>query len=698
MRHGFPSAVSPAPIDITSAGITVHAPKARRSLPQWLYSEDGYGSDSSDQPPSRPPSTGSVGSVGSVATPITGPGPRARFASFSSLVTAGSTTQPAASSSASSPARRLIKYAFTFPAPTVSAYPTLSKLSRPFQNPTTFTIAIAILVRLALSLGSHSGMATPPMFGDFEAQRHWMELTLRLPVSQWYNYELEWWGLDYPPLTAYVSLFWGWVGELVFSGKERGWFALDASRGNEDPSLKVFMRWTVVLSDALVYIPALVWWTSLRIRSKRSRSTALLVTILQPSLLLVDFGHFQYNSVMLGFTLLSLCCFQTSRDGLGCLFFVLALSFKQMALYYAPAIGSYLLAKCIYTRSFPSFVKFGAVTTMAFLIIFLPFIPSSLQQVIHRIFPLARGLFEDKVANFWCATDVVVKWRRRISRDGLVLLSTGLTVLFFAPSALVFLWPRKDSPVSPRVLPFALLTSSLAFFLFSFQVHEKTILVPMLALIAAIPPVSTAPTDASKFDWNVFGEDTHGVFILANNVACFSMWPLLKRDGLGLQYFTVIAFWNYLAYRPSSGRSLIGAVSKVVYTAIIVLHLLEAVVAVPARYPDLWPVLNVLVSTPVFAALWLWSAAKMYMESWAGGGFGFGGGEGSATTETTDGLASPATTILLPPMSSRTRADSRPRHRKTSTREGLLRARSPLAGFSQGSLAGVAAGGLGGAS
>lgn len=49
------------------------------------------------------------------------------------------------------------------------------------------------------------GMAAPPMHGDFEAQRHWMEITKHLPVKDWYWHDLEWWGLDYPPLTAYHS-------------------------------------------------------------------------------------------------------------------------------------------------------------------------------------------------------------------------------------------------------------------------------------------------------------------------------------------------------------------------------------------------------------------------------------------------------------------------------------------------------------
>lgn len=59
------------------------------------------------------------------------------------------------------------------------------------------------------------------MFGDYEAQRHWMELTIHLPIRQWYTYDLQYWGLDYPPLTAYVSWLCGiaYVTLLFFSFK-----------------------------------------------------------------------------------------------------------------------------------------------------------------------------------------------------------------------------------------------------------------------------------------------------------------------------------------------------------------------------------------------------------------------------------------------------------------------------------------------
>lgn len=55
------------------------------------------------------------------------------------------------------------------------------------------------------------GENVPPMYGDYEAQRHWMELTINLPINQWYKYDLQYWGLDYPPLTAYVS----WICGIV---------------------------------------------------------------------------------------------------------------------------------------------------------------------------------------------------------------------------------------------------------------------------------------------------------------------------------------------------------------------------------------------------------------------------------------------------------------------------------------------------
>lgn len=270
--------------------------------------------------------------------------------------------------------------------------------------------------------------------------------------------------------------------------------------------------------------------------------------LLQPALLLIDFGHFQYNSVMLGLTLLAMNAFTAGHDRLGAIFFVLSLGFKQMALYYAPAIGAYLLAKCFYLgpirgyvllfRALPRsnlllhrtrlFFSLAITTILTFAVLFLPFLnpASSILDPITRIFPFNRGLFEDKVANAWCASDVLVKWRGRLSRESLVRLSAAVTAAGFLPAVLGLLRSgyilrqsknaageeeknkvESSIPMLP-LLPYALLTSSLSFFLFSFQVHEKTILVPLLPLTALL---SGATVGSAVWEWGV----------LVNNVGVF---------------------------------------------------------------------------------------------------------------------------------------------------------------------------------
>ena len=111
------------------------------------------------------------------------------------------------------------------------------------------------------------------MYGDYEAQRHWMELTIHLPFTEWYRYDLQYWGLDYPPLTAYVSWLCGYIGALW----DPSWFALDASRGIETVGSKFYMRLTVLAFDYAIYIPAIFMFTRTFLAS-RSRRTQVRVS------------------------------------------------------------------------------------------------------------------------------------------------------------------------------------------------------------------------------------------------------------------------------------------------------------------------------------------------------------------------------------------------------------------------------------
>lgn len=46
-------------------------------------------------------------------------------------------------------------------------------------------VALAFALRVAVGLGPYSGAGHPPKFGDYEAQRHWMELAIHLKPSEW---------------------------------------------------------------------------------------------------------------------------------------------------------------------------------------------------------------------------------------------------------------------------------------------------------------------------------------------------------------------------------------------------------------------------------------------------------------------------------------------------------------------------------
>ncbi|KAM0747216.1 ALG6, ALG8 glycosyltransferase [Meredithblackwellia eburnea MCA 4105] len=482
----------------------------------------------------------------------------------------------------------------------------------------------AVLVKLVIGLGGYSGEATPPLRGDFEAQRHWLSLTTSslshpslhppipaqsIPVQKWYYHDLPYWGLDYPPLTAYHSLLLGTLLQWMKGMEKEGW-------------MKDVMRWTVVGGDVGVYVSAVVVWCrsnfggkSLKGRGRREREAAVALAsiLLQPSLILIDNGHFQYNSLMLGLTLWSINLFQAGRDLSGSVLFVAALGFKQMALYYSPAVFAYLLGKCFYLGGRPGiklFLQLGIVVLTSFVVLFSPFLspPTVLLQSLHRIFPFSRGLFEDKVANAWCVINVVVKLRDIASIAVLARVALLATVVAVLPSVVGVVWVSWGLPPTIALLPHALFISGMAFFLFSFQVHEKSILLPLMPL-TLLMGAREAGWGRLDWEWSV----------LLNNVGVFSMWPLLRRDGLGLQYLVLTFLWNYLiGYNPLRLRnSFVKGLSLLTYLLAFLLHTLELLTSPPSHLPDLFVVFNVTLSAGVFGLGFLWASKRLVQEGWA---------------------------------------------------------------------------------
>ncbi|KAI5918300.1 ALG6, ALG8 glycosyltransferase family-domain-containing protein [Camillea tinctor] len=515
-------------------------------------------------------------------------------------------------------------------------------------------LMVAGLFRWAAGLWGYSGFHKPPMFGDYEAQRHWMEITTHLPISQWYFHDLEWWGLDYPPLTAYHSWLLGKIGSYI----DPSWFALYTSRGSDNPDLKVFMRATVIVSEYLVYIPAVVIFVRKFSRffgvAQWSASVALAAILMQPGLILIDHVHFQYNTVMLGLVLASMSRMIAGSYMWASVFFVGALGFKQMALYYAPAVFAFLLGSCIFPRINPGrFLGIAVVTLISFATLILPLVIGTLYdtsrgitsrpgldgpppplpifaflssyidtnafyyplveqmvQLVHRVFPFARGLFEDKVANFWCAANVVIKLRKYptelLQRISLLATLGAIT----PPCAVIFFQPRKE------LLPYVFAATAWGFFLFSYQVHEKSVLLPLLPMTILL---------AGK---QGLGKEIRSWVGFANILGVWTMFPLLQRVDLSVPYAVLTLLWSYLLGLPPTSLSAYfqegqskwaqwatALVHGSFYIAMTAWHVAERVVIPPADKPDLWVVANVGVGAAGFSLCYLWCLWKLIQES-----------------------------------------------------------------------------------
>ena len=419
-----------------------------------------------------------------------------------------------------------------------------------------------------------------------------------------------------------------------------------SSRGYEnDPTHKAFMRATVWVLDGCVYIPAAycilkTLWQSQRANKQSisdtqqtggfdySFTSTFLLALLQPSVILIDHGHFQYNTVALGLALWSLYFMTHPNFLMGCIwgsvFFCLALNFKQMTLYYAPVIFAYLLGRCFagpnstqsssqVNQFLQRFVSLGSMVVISFGILWWPFLafgPSDEEppdntlavvlsrgkHVLHRIFPLERGLFEGKVSNLWCALDTKpINIRQRIPANLQPMVALAVTLLLMMPSCIKLFLIGKDTERHSgtlslhlrhasdlRAMLWGVTSSALSFFLASFQVHEKSVLLPLCT-------ASFVGWDDALFcDW--FGV-----------VAAWTMWPLLVVDRLQMAYVCLLSIFGAGVWllrttsQENQTASLLGkgwrTLSKISFVAMAGLHFLESIVEVPSHLPDLFPVL-----------------------------------------------------------------------------------------------------------
>lgn len=445
------------------------------------------------------------------------------------------------------------------------------------------------------------------MFGDFEAQRHWMEVALNVPIRDWYtdtpDNELLYWGLDYPPLSGYVS----WIFGKLVGYVEPEAVRLYSSRGFESPGSRAAMRFTALVGDILIFFPGLFLVCGALARSlsgtpgsgrkepvtRCAKVLAFCSTL--PAIILIDHGHFQYNGISLGLFLISMWCFFEKREAVGAAFFCLSIYFKQMGLYYGLAVFSYLISRMtriLRAHGLSSAMWFAtkiltaiSATTAA---CFAPWALESVKMthILHRLFPVGRGLYEDKVANVWCSISIILKLHEYMEQRILFGFCAAITCLASVP----FVVAVAMRPSRLRLL-LAVAGCSLAAYLFSYQVHEKQVLLPLLpiSLLVGHYPI---------------------VACWASQVATFSLFPLLLREHLIIPYFCTWAihlaiFWNAWQHELSRLKGLVRLFALVSAFVGLVLNVLLVVRTPPHALPDILVLLNTIYSCAHLCLLYL---------------------------------------------------------------------------------------------
>ena len=108
----------------------------------------------------------------------------------------------------------------------------------------------------------------------------------------------------------------------------------------------------------------------------------LLVVLIKPDAILIDHGHFQYNSLILGLILMSFYCILNKNWYIACFLYTFALHSKQMATYYSLAFFAALIGVTYnsYRYSKPrvitEIIKYGTIVIVVSLLIWLPWLGS----------------------------------------------------------------------------------------------------------------------------------------------------------------------------------------------------------------------------------------------------------------------------------------------------------------------------------
>lgn len=388
-------------------------------------------------------------------------------------------------------------------------------------------------------------MEQSPLCADFEPQRHWMEVTIYEPFHRWYTQthfnDLDYWGLENPPLSGMHSYLLGMWAKMV----NESFVMPYESRGLKTDDLVNFMRQTVQMSDVVFFIACVYYYYSIAKKAAhivRHITEFLFLALAYPALIMVDHALFHYNCVSLGLTVAAVACLYNGHKGSAAMFYSLAVNHNQLTLYYALPFIVYFVEKYWNAPTFQMskalLVRISFTALLTFFVLWMPFLlsdESSISHVFGRIFPVTRGIFRDNSWNVWGLISFTLNLQEHFSPQVLAAVSATCTLLVATPSLVCL-----DYLPTFRQFLLCLINVSLAFHLFFFQVDEMSI------LFVALPVILYAHYDLPACCW----------FLLVSHVSLLHLAKECEgleqiHDALALTFFIYLCSNRHFFLRES---------------------------------------------------------------------------------------------------------------------------------------------------
>lgn len=224
-----------------------------------------------------------------------------------------------------------------------------------------------------------------------------------------------------------------------------------------DEEYIMVMRLIPAIAEMVIFAPAL-WFFLMTYNKDMSDKKNVVIwfaILLVGPALFIDHGHYQFNQVMHGLVLFAISFAMRDQFELATIFMVLAVNFKQTALYFALPFVVYTIARlaainrttniahnvnAVVTRLF----ILGAVFIALNVLLWKPWLfredysldLDSAKQVWNRIFPVHRGIFEDKVSTFWCMLQYCTPFKPNtmLSRNTQFVMTMTTTIIACMPS------------------------------------------------------------------------------------------------------------------------------------------------------------------------------------------------------------------------------------------------------------------------